>query len=268
MLTGSDVAAYLNRIGFTASVKPTLETLDALHEAHVARVPFENVDVLLGRPIDLGLAALEAKIVQGGRGGYCFEQNALFGAVLRAGGFTVTDLGARVRAEGAAETLPRSHMALRVDIEGRAWLADVGFGGDGPRHPIPMDGETMESDGEPYRIVREDPALVLQLFRGRWRDMYSFTFDPAYPSDYVMANWYTATFPRSPFVTGLTVQLSPKGARHILRGDTYTVRDRDGERTRTVTPDEAMSLLIDPFGLELPDVDTDALRRFVAAKEA
>src|SRR2546422_1681671 len=117
-----DLDAYFTRIGYAGVRRPTMETLRALHLAHATHISFENLDVLLGRPILLDLESLQAKLVRGRRGGYCFEQNALFAAVLERLGFTVTRLAARVRM-GVTRVLPRTHMALAVEVDGGSWLA-------------------------------------------------------------------------------------------------------------------------------------------------
>ena len=120
-----DLAAYLERIGYAAELRPDHATLAGLHLAHATHIPFENLDVLLGRPIRLDLPSLQAKLVAGGRGGYCFEQNLLFAAVLRQLGFAVTPLAARVRYR-TTQLLPRTHMLLLVRADGADWIADVG----------------------------------------------------------------------------------------------------------------------------------------------
>ncbi len=132
-----DLAAYLQRVGYGGSLDPTLETLRALHLAHTSAIPFENLDIPLGRGISLELADLQAKLVASRRGGYCFEQNALFAAVLESLGFKLLRLAARVRF-GATEIRPRTHMLLEVEVDNEPWLADVGFGCAGLRFPIAM----------------------------------------------------------------------------------------------------------------------------------
>ena len=125
-----DLQAYLRRIGWQGAVAPDMATLQAIATAHVAAIPFENINPLLGLPVSLELAALERKLVHEGRGGYCFEQNLLFEAVLRAVGFEVSGLIARVlwtRPEDAVT--PQTHMLLRVELAGESCLVDVGFGG-------------------------------------------------------------------------------------------------------------------------------------------
>ena len=252
-----NLGAYFERIGSTGPREASLETLAALHTAHLGTIPFENLDVLLGRRIRLDLASLQAKVVDGRRGGYCFEQNTLFAAVLRHLGFQVTTLEARVRPPGATRTLPRTHMVLRVGLTDRAVLADVGFGGDGPLRPVELDGRVSEQGDDAYRIVEESAVRVLQIRRpDGWRDLYAFTLDQALPIDFEVANHYTSTWPESPFVTTLTAQLSLSGERRILRGRTLTLRRAGVETTRQIEDSGLLNLLRDEFGVDAPD-DTD-----------
>jgi N-hydroxyarylamine O-acetyltransferase len=257
--------AYMNRIGYGGPREVSIETLTALHTAHLGSIPFENVDVLLGRRIRLDLAGLQTKLVDRRRGGYCFEQNTLFAAVLRRLGYRVTTLEARVRPPGATRTLPRTHMTLRVDLPDRTVLADVGFGGDGPLEPVDLDGRVSEQAGDAYRVVEESAVRVLQI-RGAdgWRDLYAFTLDEALPIDFEVANHYTSTWPESPFVTTLTAQLSTAEDRHILRGRTLIVRRNGVETTRQIEDSELLYLLQETFGIDAPDgtdLATFALRR-------
>jgi N-hydroxyarylamine O-acetyltransferase len=254
-----DLDAYVNRIGCRGPFETTIECLAALHTAHLAAIPFENLDVVAGRPILLDLASLQAKLVDRRRGGYCFEQNTLFAAVLRHLGFRVTTLEARVRPPGATHTLPRTHMVLRVDLPQRTVLADVGFGGDGPLEPVDLDGRVSEQAGTAYRVVEEDPVHALQIRDGDgWRDLYAFTLDEALPIDFEVANHYTSTYPKSPFVTTLTVQLSLPDERRILRGSTLTIRRGGVESKRDIDDQDLAPLLWKTFGLEMPS-DADPL---------
>ena len=157
-----DLDAYLRRIDYGGALEPQLPALQALHLAHATHIPFENLDILLGRPIRLDLESLQAKLVAGGRGGYCFEQNTLFAAALRALGFEVTLLAARVRF-GATRVLPRTHMVLKVASEGAEWLADVGFGAAGLLLPVRFgDGEEVRQFAWTYRLIEEDGQWVLR----------------------------------------------------------------------------------------------------------
>lgn len=254
-----DLEAYLARIGYEGDRQPTPEVLANLQRAHLARIPFENVDVLLGRRVRLDLESLQGKLVRAGRGGYCFEQNTLFAAMLQAVGFDVTELAARVRPPGATEVLPRTHMTLRIDVADRPWVVDVGFGGNGPQGPVPLDGSPAGEN----RVVDEGFLHVLQRRTpDGWTDLYSFTLEPAHPADYEVANHYTSTHPDSRFVQTLTVQLSTPDVRHVLRGSTYTVRRGDREETREVAPEELPKILRS-LGLELDDEVVDAVVRKV-----
>jgi N-hydroxyarylamine O-acetyltransferase len=247
-----DLDGYLARIAYHGPRRATRAVLEALHAHHVAAIPFENADVRLGRPIRLELAALEEKLVRARRGGYCFEQNALFAAVLGALGFEVEMLEARVRPAGAAAVLPRTHMVLAVRLGAGRWLADVGFGGDGPLLPVPWSGALSRQTVGAYRLERDGPLRVLRLRRHRaWEDLYAFGPEPALPVDYAVANHFTSTHASSPFVRVLTVQLSTPEARHVLRGRTYAVRRALGEVVRELEADEVVALVRGRFGLGL-----------------
>ena len=251
-----DLDAYRKRVGYAGPLEPTAPVLEALHLAHATHIPFENVDVLQKRPIRLDLASLQAKLVAGGRGGYCFEQNLLFAAVLRAAGFDLTMLAARVRHRGD-RALPRTHMALLVRAGGSAWIADVGFGGEGLLLPVPfgVPGE-VRHHAWTYRIVEEAAGQWLLQSRREhgWGNLYSFTLEPQTLQDYEMANHYTATHPDSPFVRMLIVQRPTPEARYLLK-DGELVIDRGGGRVeRRALADDAdvRSVLADTFGLRFP----------------
>jgi N-hydroxyarylamine O-acetyltransferase len=258
-----DLDAYLRRIGHDGPREPTLGVLEAVHLAHAVTIPFENLDIRLGRPIRLDLASLQAKLVNGRRGGYCFEQNTLFAAALETMSFQVTRLAARVRF-GATRLLPRTHMLLRVDIGGEAYLADVGFGGDGLLGPVPLTpGQPVRQGLWTYRVVEEAGLLVLQSRRGDgWLDLYAFSLEPQHPVDFEVANHYTATHSDSIFVRSLTIQRPTPAARHVLRNRDYLVESAAGTNTRHVPDDEELcGILVETFGLDVPaELLTTALR--------
>lgn len=248
-----DLAAYLDRVGLAVAPPATAAGLAELHLAHATHVPFENLDVLLGRPIRLDLTHLQRKLVHDRRGGYCFEQNVLFAAVLEALGFRVTGLAARVRYR-ATKLLPRTHMLLAVEADGAAWLADVGFGGSGPLLPLRLDdrGEQRQFLWS-YRIADEGPARVLQAgVPGGWQDFYAFTAEPQELVDFEVANHYVSTHPDSAFTKTLAAQRPTPEARFILRNRELTVERGTGTETRTVGDDELPDVLATMFGLTLP----------------
>jgi N-hydroxyarylamine O-acetyltransferase len=249
-----DLDAYCRRTGYTGDRLPTRAALEGLHLAHATHIPFENLDVLLGRPIRLDPEGLQAKLVQGRRGGYCFEQNTLFGQVLEQLGFQVTRLAARVRF-GATRLLPRTHMLLRVDVEGSPWLADVGFGGEGLLHPVPLEaGRMVQQYAWTYRVLEESGFWVLQSRREEgWLDLYAFTEEPQLPVDYEVASYYTATHPDSIFRRMLTAQRPTPEARYILRNYELTLdRGTAVEKLPVADDDELLRVLAECFGLEMP----------------
>ena len=248
---GIDLDAYLARIGYQGPVEPTVACLEGLHLAHVTSIPFENLDIHLGRPIRLDLESLQDKLVRARRGGYCFENNTLFAAALEEIGFAVTRLAARVR----GGTGGRTHMVLRVEAEGSAWLADVGFGGGSILKPLPFEpGPVVDQFGWRFRLVDDDAGRELQALRPEgWLGSYVFTFEPQLPIDYEIANHYTSTHPDSPFVRTLTAQLSSPERALLLRGHTLIEMTPTGEVASGVTDDEMLDVLAERFTLELPE---------------
>ncbi|MFJ5228440.1 arylamine N-acetyltransferase [Kitasatospora sp. NPDC088391] len=260
-----DLDKYFARIGWAGDPAPTLDTLRALHHAHVLAIPFENLDVVAGGVPSLELGELEAKLVGSARGGYCFEQNSLLAAVLEELGYGVTRLTGRVRAGARpGEERPRTHMVLAVEVpgtEGRQ-LADVGFGGPGALlEPLPMiPGRERAAGGRRHRLLLEDadgpaPVHVLQAHRdGDWADQSSFTLDRTPAVDLRIGNWYTATHPRSPFHRLYVQRPLPTGDHLALDGSTFTRTTPDGTRTRRhlTHPDALLELLETEFGITPP----------------
>jgi N-hydroxyarylamine O-acetyltransferase len=249
---GLDLQAYLQRIGYAGDLEPTYAVLEALHLAHATHIPFENLDILLHRPIRLDLESLQNKLVEAKRGGYCFEQNLLFAAALHEIGFSVQQLGARVR-HGARRVLPRTHMLLLVSIDSASWIADVGFGAEGLLLPVPF---RLEQEARQfawtYRVVQDDGHWLLQsLGKESWLDLYEFSLEPQYLIDYEMANYYVSTHPDSRFVQTLTAQRLATTARHILRNRQLTVDSGNTVTRRTLSDDEELlTVLAQTF--ELP----------------
>jgi N-hydroxyarylamine O-acetyltransferase len=255
---GFDLAGYLERIGYARPRTPTLSALRELHARHTAVIPFENIDPLMGRPVALDLPALQAKIVRGRRGGYCYEQNTLFAAALDALGFAVTRLAARVRwnAPPEAPEGPRTHMLLRADIAGTAYVADVGFGGYILAGPLILAPGLEQTDwGNRVRFVENDGRYTLQLYRsGGWHDIYRFTLEPQLPADFALGNWWTSTHPAA-LLTGnlLAERLTPE-ARFSLFNAKLTTRHAGGgmEERSLAGPDDLERVLTGIFAIEPP----------------
>jgi N-hydroxyarylamine O-acetyltransferase len=250
-----DVDAYLTRTGYAGSVAPTAEVLGGLHLAHATHVPFENLDVYAGRPVRLDLDSLQAKLVRSRRGGYCFEQNSLFAAVLYRLGFRVTPFAARVRYRTTG-LLPRTHMLLRVDLTDGPYLADVGFGGEGLLLPVPLvPGRECRQFLWTCRVIREGELWVLQARHGEtWADQYAFSEEPQHLVDFEVANYFVSTYPESIFRKMRTAQLPTPTGRYVLRDYELTTDRGEKVDVRTVHPDEIDSLLKTLFGIDPPSI--------------
>jgi len=250
---------YLARIGYRGPLAPTFETLAALQAAHVDAIAFEGIDPLLGRPVNIDLAAVQAKIVDGRRGGYCFEQNALLKAALEAIGFAVTPLSARVRwrLDADAPLTPRTHMMLKVDLPEGPHIADVGFGScllDTPLRMVP-DIEQPTLMGTFRLTLKDDLYWLAARQPAGWRMMYVFDLAPQVHADYVLSNWYTSTSPFTPFTSMLVLERLTRDARYRLVNRRLVIEARDGEvrSERIVESPEALHRVIDElFGLTLP----------------
>ena len=253
-----DLDAYFARIGYTGPTTPTLDVLHDLLTAHASSIPFENLDVLLGRPIVLDPEAVQRKLVDERRGGYCFEQNGYLLLVLQTLGFEVTPLSARVRVQRPRDmTPPRTHLFLRVQIDGVPWMADVGIGGLSLTSAIRLDVEGEQpTRHEPRRIIRADDVLLEQVrFGDEWHDVLEFTGEPMPGIDRELANWYTSTHPQSLFRNRLVAARAlPDGCRLTLQNRDFSTRDRSGHAvTRALaSPDELLDVLDQHFGLRFP----------------
>ena len=248
-----ELGAYLRRIGLQEPPKADLAGLRALHLAHATSIPFENLDIQMGLPIRLDLTSLQAKLVRQRRGGYCFEHNTLFLAVLNELGFEAIPCEARVRL-GARVLLPRTHMLLLVRLDGGDWLADVGFGGEGLLGPVPLDGSAHAQFLNTYRVGEEGGLRVLQSFHhGTWEDLYAFEPARRFSIDFELASHYTSTHPDSRFIKTLTAQLPGPDVRRILRNRAYAELRGDQVEGRELAPEEVIPLLREVFGIEIPD---------------
>lgn len=254
-----DLDSYFQRIGYQGSTEPTAETLRALHLAHVLTFPFENLNSWNKRPVPLGLPDLEDKFVRRQRGGYCFEGNTLFAAMLRQLGYQVTPLIARVRWMQPPEVeTPRTHMLLRVDLGGTAWIADVGFGAVGQTVPLKLEADVVQPTPHEPRRYRMDGGIVtqqIQIGPDRWEDVYRFDLHEAVPMDFEVANWFVSTHPESLFRQTLFVTLPRKDHRLILVFGEFTRRYPDGrvEKRPIADDDDLRDLLTREFGLPAAD---------------
>jgi N-hydroxyarylamine O-acetyltransferase len=253
-----DLDAYCARIGYTGPRTPTLATLSAIHALHPQAIAFENLDPLLRRPVKLDAASLEAKLVKGGRGGWCFEHNTLFKLVLEALGFRVTGLGGRVLWNRTDNTVPaRSHMVLKLDVEGATYIADVGFGGMTLTAPLRLETDTeQQTPHESYRLKRLDGGFRLDAqLRGEWKPVYRFDLAEQLPIDYEVSNHFLLTHASSPFLTLLMVARAAPDRRFALSNNELAVHRRDGttQRRKLGGAAEIRRALEQDFALTLPD---------------
>jgi N-hydroxyarylamine O-acetyltransferase len=262
-----DLDRYFARIGYTGAPRADLATLRALTALHPAAITFEAVDVLLGRPIDISPGAIQAKLIAGGRGGYCFEQNGLLKRVLEALGFAVEGLIARVlwMLPPDAPPMPLTHMATRVTIDGQRWLADVGFGACVAGAPLLFDaiGTEQTTRHETFRLTRCGTWTLLeaQLPDG-WYPLYMLSPEPALEADYVAANWYTSTHPASGFRRELRIARTAPDRRITLMNNRLTVRHAGGGMERRfLSEQEIADALVSTFDLNL---DADSARQAAA----
>ncbi|MEU2127147.1 arylamine N-acetyltransferase [Streptomyces sp. NPDC018352] len=261
-----DLDAYLARIGWTGERRPTSDVLRSVHRAHALGIPFENLEPVLGSAPSLALADLEAKLVRGGRGGYCYEHNTLLAAALTALGFRITLLCARVVVgAGPGDIRPRTHMLMLAEVPGEAtpYLADVGFGSPGALlEPIPLvAGAELHDAPRRHRLVNtphDGPLARWELQAhsadGAWESQYAFTLEPFEAPDYEVINWHIATNPRSPFSHRVYAQRTTADTHFSLNGRTLTVTALDGtrEERELADGDEVLRVLAADFGIHLP----------------
>lgn len=246
--------AYLRRIGFEGSPRPDCETLVALHRQHLLSIPYENIDVQLGRPCDLDVARCYRKLVEQRRGGWCYEMNGLFGWALGEIGFDVKRVnGGVLRAERGDEAIG-NHVVLLVQLD-ETWIADVGFG-DGVIEPVPLREAAFEQRGFRYRLERIDG--------GYWRfhnheyggaATFDFTTKPADEALFATRCEFLQTSPASPFLLTLVCQRFVDGGYEIQRGRLAKRIGPDGADSWLLhDAEELVDRLRTTFDLDVPEV--------------
>ncbi|MDD3836962.1 MAG: arylamine N-acetyltransferase [Phenylobacterium sp.] len=251
-MRAADIDAYLARIGYAGELNANLATLRALHRAHLLAVPYENLDVQLGRPLTTDPAAAFDKIVRRRRGGWCYEMNGAFGLVLEALGFPVTRLAGAVLRELLGADNLASHLVLKVDLE-ETWLADVGYG-DGPIEPFePVPGGYEQRGFEFGRELTDDGWLRMRNHRFAPRS-FDVRLEPADEVALAGKCDQLQTAPTSVFVNNAIVQRHTEDGLVLLRNRTLRRITPQGAEERLVdSPEDYVALLADPFGLDLPE---------------
>ena len=259
-----DRQAWLQRIGSRGSLEPTLATLNDLIFAHSHAIAYESLDIMLGRTPKLDLVSLQQKMIAGGRGGYCLEQNMLFREGLRSLGYKITSLQGRV-VRGMAIDAPRPaiHMLLQVDLPEGPYLADVGFGNLAPTSALLLrPGIEQDTPHEPMRFIDVGGELTLQArLRDTWEHIYRVIPYPRYDGEYEITNWYTGTHPDAPYQNNMIAALpGPNKTRITMFNARVTVRHATGATVRRHLKDETefRSVLRDEFGLRMTDEEIRA----------
>lgn len=250
-----NLRAYLRRIGVTGRLLPDARTLKRLQRQHLFTVPFENLNIHMGEPVSLDLAALYDKIVRRRRGGFCYELNGLFAELLRRLGYRVTLLSAGVAKDGGGFGPEYDHLLLLVELD-RRWMVDVGFG-ENFKSPLDLDAKGAQVQGSKgYRILRRDGFHLLQERSGggRWQDSYRFTLAPRELSEFTGMCRYHQTSPDSHFTRNRVCSLATPSGRKTLSGMKMIETDRNGARRERAVADEVeyRCLLRDLFDVRLP----------------
>ena len=253
-----DLDAYFRRIGYTGPREPTLAVLRDIQRMHPAAIPFENLNPLTGVEVRIDLASVQQKLVHSRRGGYCFEHNTLLQNVLTVLGFRVCALAARVLWNQPDDAVTmRSHMLLRVAVDGEDYIADVGFGGQTPTAPLRLiDDIEQATPLEPYRLLPAGTYRLLQArIEGEWKTLYRFDLVEHFPVDFAVSNYYLWTNPSSHFTSSLSAARSRPEGRWALSGRRLNVHRVDGgsERRELESADEIVAVLDEVFGIAVPD---------------
>jgi N-hydroxyarylamine O-acetyltransferase len=248
---------YLELLGYTAPPAPTLATLAVLQARHTQTFPFETLSNLLRLPVPIDLPALEKKVLHDGRGGYCYELNLLYQALLRHLGYSVRALSGRVVMGGPENAWPpRTHLLALIRLDGVDYISDVGFGRLVPTAPLRLDERQPQATPlEPFRIDERDGEYLLRAqVSGVWRGLYRFDLQVQEHVDHEVGNWYVCTHPDSPMVGQLIVARSGDGMRKTLNNGSYGVHRPDAisERRQISDVDAILTLLRKEFGLTVP----------------
>jgi N-hydroxyarylamine O-acetyltransferase len=256
--------AYFKRINYNGTPSVNLETLQALHLLHPQAIPFENLDPLAGKPVLIDPASLKRKLIDGQRGGYCFEHNLLLKHVLDAIGFKTWGLGGRVVWGRTDDTLPSlTHALLLIDLDGVRYIADVGFGGMTFTAPLLLELNVEQSTPhEIYRLIELDATtyLVQVKLHNDWKSMYRFDLYVRYPIDYEMANYYTYSYPTSLFVRDLMISILGADSHCNLINNRMTIYKAGTgikEEKEISSAKELRAVVQNQFGINLCDTKSN-----------
>lgn len=248
-----DLDAYFDRIGYGGSTSPTFDALADVLVAHMRAIPFENLDVLMHRPIRLDIDGLHAKLVKARRGGYCFEHATLLASVLQQLGYSPMAHAGRVLLRAPRTEVARTHMFLTVALDGVRYVIDPGFGGLAPQEPLPLAGHAS-GDATHWMALDRDWWVLRAKSEGRVVDCWASTLEHENAMDFVLANHYTSTHPASPFLNHLMLRaLTPDGRVSVMNREVTHVGTA-GSRSEQLADRAALrDLLQQHFGFDLPE---------------
>jgi arylamine N-acetyltransferase len=243
------IQAYLDRIGFHGALSADFRTLETLMECHLTSVPFENLDIWdLHRPVRLEPERLFEKIVAARRGGYCFELNGLFYELLRAAGFRVYPVAARILWRKTVRP-PLTHRAAVVELDGKKLYCDVGFGGPGPQEPLFLcPGAVQQQEHGRFLLRSAGGELEICRLEGETPEpVLSFADRPFEEADFLPLNFYCSHSPDILFVRQRVVSLRTKDARYSISGDCLTLEDGSGRREEMLETSQALELALKQY---------------------
>lgn len=253
-----DLDAYFRRIRYGGNTDPTFYTLAGILRAHMAAIPFENLDVLLGRQVRLDLDGVQGKLVRDRRGGYCFEHGTLFAAVLEHLGFHPVRHTARVVLVVPPTQAPRTHMFLTVLVGNETFVVDPGFGSLAPGVPLPLgDASATPPDAATHWMTRAENHWVLRARNGdKIVDCWVTTLERDNLVDFELGNHFTATHPTSPFVNRIMMRaLTDEGRVTLMNRDLTLLRGDKAHASQLPNRAALRALLIEYFGFDLPEVE-------------
>ncbi|WP_112195908.1 arylamine N-acetyltransferase [Pseudomonas sp. LG1E9] len=250
---------YLQRLGYDSPPPPTLQTLQDLQLRHVCTFAFESLSTLLHLPVPIDLPSVEHKVLFDGRGGYCYELNQMFLALLQELGFDARGITGRVVMGGLPQArTARTHRLSLVTLDGVRYITDVGFGGMVPSSPLLLDTQAVQATAhEPYRLTlneQEGSYTLWAQVAGEWRGLYVFDLQVQAVIDYEIGNWYVSTHPGSPFLGQLKVARLAAGERHTLNNAHYAIHylDRPSAKRVIRSSEELLDVLGTAFGIRVP----------------
>lgn len=256
MYTKEQLKRIFNRIGleYEEDMDTDCFLLSEVMYGCQKNIPYENLDIVMRRPLSLDYGDLYEKIVTNHRGGYCFELNGFLGEVYRSLGYPVTEYMARYL-RGETEIPMRRHRVVCArDNEGRCWICDAGIGQAAFRLPLLLkDGFVSEQFGEVYKVVREDfyGWVIYDLHNGEWRRFYSFTEEEQLNIDYVMPSFWCENAPDSPFIGKLSFAIKTDTGRYTLDGDLFRCFDGETVTETKLGPEELAGVAREYFGIDL-----------------